>query len=84
MHEGIHYVHVQHLIIKVPGPAEEVCWSEDHAWTLTGIYFGEDNSQWWRAYPHCWQWYADTDKLNILGQQYNDINDAVDGIIFED
>ena len=54
MHEGIHYVHVMHQFIEVPGPAEQVCWSENEAWTLTGLYWNEDNSRWWRAYPHCW------------------------------
>lgn len=83
MHEGIHYVHVMHLFIPVPGPAEAVCWSENEAWTLTGIYYNEDNSNWWRAYPHCWPYYADTQELIELGIIWNIINDAIDGIIWE-
>lgn len=83
MHEGIHYVHVQHLFIPVPGPAADICWSENEAWTLTGIYFNEDNSTWWRAYPHCWPYYADSQELRELGEIWVIINDIVDGIIWE-
>ena len=84
MHEGIHYVHVQHQFIRVPGPAEEVCWSENEAWTLTGLYYNEDNSRWWRAYPHCWQYYGSSAEIREIGYIYNTINDIIDGIIFED
>lgn len=84
MHEGIHYVHVQLGIIEVPGPAQQVCWSENEAWTLTGSFYNEDNSNWWRAYPYCWQYYADNQYLKDLGWLYNEVNDIVDGIIFED
>lgn len=84
IHEGVHYVHVQHGIINIPGSAKEVCWSENEAWTLTGIFYNEDNSLWWRAYPHCWQYYADTKYLRRVGFIYNEIESIMDGIIFED
>jgi hypothetical protein len=83
MHEGVHYVHVQIQMIEVPGPAIAVCWSENEAWTLTGLYWNEDNSRWWRAYPHCWEFYADTQQLREYGYVYNIITDIVDGIIWE-
>lgn len=84
MHEGVHYVHVQHGIIIVPGPAIQVCWSENEAWTLTGIFYNEDNSKWWRAYPYCWQFYGDTQYLRDLGWVFNEVTDIMDDIIFED
>ena len=83
MHEGIHYVHVQLQMLEVPGPAIEICWSENEAWMLTGAYWNEDNSNWWRAYPHCWPYYADTQELRDLGVLWIIINDLVDGIIWE-
>ena len=82
MHEQIHYVHVQLQMIPVPGPADQICWSENEAWTLTGTYYGIDNSKWWRAYPHCWAYYGDTQKLRDIGYIYNQITDIIDGIIF--
>lgn len=84
MHEMIHYIHVHQGILEVPGPALEVCWSENEAWVLTGIYYNEDNSLWWQMYPHCWQYYGDSRYLRDVGYIYNEINDIVDGIIFED
>lgn len=84
MHEGIHYVHVQHGIILLPGTAKAVCWSENEAWRLTGIFYNEDNSRWWRSYPYCWQFYGSTQYLRDLGFVYNEIETIIDGIIFED
>ena len=81
IHEDIHYLHAQLQLIVVPGPAEEICWSENEAWTLEGIYSGKDNSQWWLNYPHCWQWYAPDQALRELGQLYNEVNDLMDEII---
>ena len=84
MHEGIHYVHKQHQIINIPGYAKEVCWSENEAWGLTGIYFRDDNSKWWKAYPYCWQYYADSKYLKDVGELYNRLSDIMNGITFED
>jgi len=84
MHEAVHYVHVQHQFIPIPGPAELVCWSENEAWTLSGIYWGVDNSKWWQSYPHCWQWYGGSQYLRDIGFIFNGIEDIIDGIIFED
>lgn len=83
MHEGIHYVHVQHGIIEIPGYAEPICWSENEAWMLTGIYFGEDNSNWWRWYPHCWQFYGNTQEVRDLGKVWNDIHELIEDWIWE-
>jgi len=83
MHEGIHYVHVQLQILELPAPAIEVCWSENQAWMLTGAYYNEDNSNWWRAYPHCWQYYATSEELREIGYIWNTINSIIDGIIWE-
>ena len=57
IHEDIHYLHVMLEMIPIPGPAELVCWSENEAWTLEGIYSDSDNSMWWMSYPHCWPYY---------------------------
>jgi len=83
MHEGVHYVHVQQEIIEIPNYSKLVCWSENEAWTLTGIYWGKDNSKWWRNYPHCWKYYADSAQVRYWGEIWNQINDIVDGIIWE-
>jgi len=81
MHEGIHYVHVQHGIIPLPGPAKAICWSENEAWLLTGRYWKKDHSKWWRAYPHCWEFYANTQEMREYGIVWNWINEIVDGIM---
>jgi len=83
MHEAIHYVHVQMQIIPIPGPPELVCASEDEAFTLTGLYWNEDNSNWWKDYPHCWEWYADDKNVRAVGQSYNTIIEIIDIIILE-
>jgi hypothetical protein len=57
IHEMIHYLHVQNKQIPIPGPAKLICWSENEAWTLEGLWSGTDNSYWWVAYPHCWRYY---------------------------
>lgn len=57
IHEMIHFVHVQQEMIPIPGPAVEVCWSENEAWLLEGIYSGKDNTNWWISYTHCWPYY---------------------------
>jgi len=81
IHEDIHYLHTQLQIIVIPGPAVQVCWSENEAWTLEGIYSGHDNSNWWTSYPHCWEWYATDQYLRELGALYNAVNDLVEDII---
>ena len=81
IHEGIHYVHVQHGIVDLPGPAEKICWSENEAWRLTGLYWNEDNSNWWVSYPHCWQYYATSQQMREYGIVWNWINEIVDGIM---
>lgn len=83
MHEGIHYVHVQLQIVALPGPTVDACWSENEAWTLTGSFWNEDNSDWWRAYPHCWPYYADQQSLREYGEVWNWINGIIDGIVWE-
>ena len=83
IHETIHYVHVQLQLIEVPGYSEPICWSENEAWMLTGIYYNENNDNWWRAYPHCWQYYANTQDLQDLGVIWSWINDIVDDYIWE-
>lgn len=55
IHEYVHYLHVQLDMLIVPGPAREICWSESEAWHITELVTGKDTSNWWRAYPHCWQ-----------------------------
>jgi hypothetical protein len=63
-HEYIHYLHVQLGMIEVPGYAEEICWSEDQAFRLEGIWSGDDNSTWWKVYPHCWPYYGTQEAKN--------------------
>ena len=83
IHEDVHYLHAQLQIVEIPGPAIEVCWSENEAWYIEGLWSGTDNSKWWRQYPYCWEWYADEQYLMELGSLYNIINGLVDNIIFE-
>ena len=77
-HEMIHYLHVQASIIPIPGPAEQVCWSENEAWYFEGIYSNKDNSGWWRSYPHCWEFYGDTQYARDMGNIFNEINEIMD------
>lgn len=81
IHEMIHYLHVELEMIRVPGPAKEVCWSENEAWTLEGIYSGEDNSKWWYSYPHCYKYY-DPDWSGVTLEELLDemLDDIIEGI----
>jgi len=83
IHEQVHYIHVQLQILSIPGPAREVCWSENEAWKIEGLYSGQDNSLWWKYYPHCWEWYAETQYQRDVGFVYNTVNDIIDQIILE-
>lgn len=64
IHEMIHYIHVQNGTIPLPGPAKEVCWSENEAFTLVDLWLvtiGRPDKQrgdWWGAYPYCWNYYG--------------------------
>jgi hypothetical protein len=83
IHEQIHYLHVQLQMIVVPGYPEPICWSENEAWTLEGIYSGKDNSKWWIAYPYCWEFYADDTNMQELGALLNAITEIMDDYINE-
>ncbi len=83
IHEQVHYIHTQLQILEIPGPTKEVCWSENEAWYIEGLYSGEDNSRWWIYYPHCWEFYADSQYQRNVGLVYNEINDLVDLLILE-
>ena len=81
IHEQVHYLHDQLQMIEIPGPAKEVCWSENEAWTIEGLWSGDDNSKWWKQYPYCWEWYADEKYIRDLGVLYNMVNDMVDNVM---
>ncbi len=81
IHEDVHYLHAQLQIVEIPGPAIEVCWSENEAWYIEGLWSGNDNSKWWRVYPYCWEWYADEQYIRDLGVLYNFVNEKVDEIM---
>lgn len=63
LHEMVHYIDAAHGL-PVPGPASLICKSEDTAWFLEGVWWGlqgqpdKARPDWWKSYPHCWQWYA--------------------------
>ena len=68
-HESIHYLHSELGLIVVPGPAIKICWSENEAWRLEGIYSGLNNSRWWEAYSYCWKWYhSSAKKMGLHGK----------------
>jgi hypothetical protein len=83
-HEYIHYLHVKLEMIEIPGYAEEVCWSEDQAFRLEGIWSGDDNSDWWKAYTHCWPYYGTEDYRNayiVIEMIQNWVDGVIDNII---
>lgn len=60
IHEMVHYLHLRLGLLELPTTdALAVCTSEAEAWALEGVWSGDDNSNWWFAYPHCWEFYVD-------------------------
>lgn len=72
IHEMVHYLHARLGIYSIPGPASEVCQSEDEAWLIEGVWWGSIgkpknvNLNWWYSYPHCWPYFAPTNSLTIM------------------
>ena len=63
-HEMIHYIHKQQGLVEIPGPAEQVCWSENEAFKLEDIWLTAlgypelARPDWWVGYSHCWPYYG--------------------------
>lgn len=83
IHEGVHYLDAQWLGLVVPGPAAEICASEDKAWLIEGVWWEmhdrPENArpEWWRSYPWCWQYYAPS-TFTLTLQEYVDIMEIGD------
>ena len=58
LHEMVHYLDKKYLGVKIPGPAIDICMSEDRAFIIEGEYIHKEYNQWWRNYPHCWEYYS--------------------------
>jgi hypothetical protein len=84
IHEMVHYLDVMWGGLPIPGPALLVCGSEDKAWFIEGVWWGiqgvPENARpdWWKSYPHCWEFYAPTEGFSLTIQQYIDIMDIGD------
>ena len=64
IHEMVHYLDTMWLGLVVPGPAQEICISEDKAWFIEGVWWTMEGHpenarlDWWKSYPHCWPYFA--------------------------
>jgi hypothetical protein len=86
IHEMVHYIDKLWLDMQVPGPAVEICKSEDKAWFIEGVWWGligrpdEARTDWWKSYPHCWEWYAPR-RFELTMDEFVHIMDIGDDIV---
>ena len=65
VHEFVHYVHQQVGEIEIPGTDKEICWSENSAFYVQGVFDGNDYKNWWLDYRYCWPFFGVTVSLNF-------------------
>ena len=65
VHEFVHYVHQQVGEIEIPGTDKEICWSENSAFYVQGVFDGNNYKNWWVDYRYCWPFFGVTVTLNF-------------------